>query len=108
MRIRPLLDIPFKLVTISTESIRRAQTMSLNAARARPRGSRANAIPSNAVREASVKVQIFENCRNFRGTPCDSKAALLPPVGYGSYIPARCDLRVTWHVGSYGNHSVSE
>ena len=65
--------------------------MSLAAARAKPRGSRANATTSTAVRKTSVKIQIFESCPNFAGTSCDSKTALLTALGYGSYMRPRSE-----------------
>jgi hypothetical protein len=69
--------------------------MSLKAARARPRGSKAKATASTDVRTRSVRVQTFESRRNFGGTLCDSKTALLTPLGYGSYMPTGCVLRMT-------------
>jgi len=66
--------------------------MSLKAARARPRGSKAKA---TAMRKTRERIQIFESRRNFGGTLCDSKTALLPTLGYGSYMPAGCVFRMT-------------
>ena len=69
--------------------------MSLEAARARPRGSKAKATASTDVRTRSVRVQTFESSRNFGGTLCDSKTGRFTPVGYGSYMRARCHFRLT-------------
>ena len=74
--------------------------MSLKAARARPRGSMAKATASTDVRKTSARIQTLESSRNFGGTLCDSKTALLPPLGYGSYMPVGCVLRMTWQFGS--------
>ena len=74
--------------------------MSLKAARARPRGSKAKATASTDVRKTSARIQTLESSRNFGGTLCDSRTALLPPLGYGSYMPAGCVLRMTWKFGS--------
>jgi hypothetical protein len=74
--------------------------MSLKAARARPRRSNAKATASTDVRKTSAKIQTLESSRNFGGTLCDSKTALLPPLGYGSYMPVGCVLRMTWQFGS--------
>jgi hypothetical protein len=79
-----LLEIALAPATISTESIRRAQTMSLTAARTRPRGSRANATACTAVRKTSARTQIVGKDRGF-DTSCDSKTALASSLGYGSY-----------------------
>ena len=62
--------------------------MSLKAARARPRGSKAKATASTDVRKTSARIQTLESSRNFGGTLCDFKTALLAPLGYGSYMPA--------------------
>jgi hypothetical protein len=74
--------------------------MSLKAARARPRGSKAKATASTDVRKTSARIQTLESSRNFGGTLCDSKTALLAPLGYGSYMPGGCVLRMTWQFGS--------